>query len=81
MFKFVWTTVSIAVRERKKDVTPTLTHIYANIMPLLWLAKAQCNYGGSHFTNLKTNAVSTDENLIELSEYIETLIGEDDWCG
>ena len=54
-------------------------------MPLLSfrarLAKAQRNYGGSHFTNLKTNAVSTDENLIDLSEYIETLIGDDDWCG
>ena len=27
------------------------------------------------------NDVCTDKNLINLSEYIETLIGNDDWCG
>ena len=37
--------------------------------------------GGSQFTKLNTNDASTDERLIDLSEYIETLIGEDDWCG
>jgi hypothetical protein len=25
--------------------------------------------------------LSAEDNLINCSEYIETLIGEDDWCG
>ena len=45
------------------------------------LAKAQRGEGGCHFSTLKKNAFSSDENLIDLSDYIESLIGEDEWCG
>ena len=34
-----------------------------------------------HFTKLYTNDASAGERLINLSEYIEALIGEDDLCG
>ena len=39
--------------------------------------------GTQRFTNLKNEFTSlpSEENLINLSEFIESLIGEDDWCG
>ena len=34
------------------------------------------------FTNFTSDSsLSAEDNLINCSEYIETLIGEDDWCG
>ena len=46
------------------------------------LARAQRRDGGSRFKHYTyDSSLSSDENLINLSEFIETLIGEDDWCG
>ena len=46
------------------------------------MARAQRRDGGSHFKHYTyDSSLSSDENLINLSEFIETLIGEDDWCG
>ena len=47
-------------------------------------AKARRHDAGTtrRFANFTTDtSLSSEENLINLSEYIETLIGEDDWCG
>jgi len=46
------------------------------------LARAQRRDGGSRFKHYTyDSSLSSDENLINLSEFIEILIGEDDWCG
>ena len=44
-------------------------------------AKARRQSGGTaRFVDFKhDSSVSSEENLINLSEYIETLIGEDEW--
>ena len=46
-------------------------------------AKLQRQDGNQRFVNLKNEFTSSpsEENLINLSEFIESLIGEDDWCG
>ena len=46
-------------------------------------AKVQRRDGNQRFTNLKNEFTSlpSEENLINLIEFIESLIGEDDWCG
>ena len=71
-------------RFKKKDVALTLTHKDAIILEHDLLAKARRNYGGTsrRFTNFTSDSsLSAEDNLINFSEYIETLIGEDDWCG
>ena len=46
------------------------------------LARAQRRDGGFRFKHYTyDSSLSSDENLINLSEFIEILIGEDDWCG
>ena len=38
--------------------------------------------GGPCFTFCKKDSsLSLDSDIIDLSEFIETLIGEDEWCG
>ena len=72
----------------KKDVALTLTHKIIEKMPpssfRARFAKARRNDGGTtrRFTNFTSDSfLSAEDNLINFSEYIETLIGEDDWCG
>jgi len=46
-------------------------------------AKQRRGNGNQRFIDLKNDfsSLPSEENLINLSEFIETLIGEDDWCG
>jgi hypothetical protein len=46
-------------------------------------AKLQRQDGNQRFVNLKNEFTSSpsEETLINLSEFIESFIGEDDWCG
>ena len=70
---------------QKKGCKPDLnTSIhFINMPPRAKQAKQRRGNGNQRFIDLKNDfsSLPSEENLINLSEFIETLIGEDDWCG